>query len=205
MPRFDLIIVSDGKPDLLARVEAALRGGESGRIAIQLREPALGAGALYELAQRLRDLTRRFGAALLINDRVDVALAVDADGVHLPERGLTPEIARRVLGNSACIGASRHDRAGLERAARQGADYATLSPLHPVPGKGPALGHAEFASIAAGAPLAVYALGGVTRADLPALRNAGVRGVAVIREVLSSRDPEASTRELLSALAGDQA
>jgi thiamine-phosphate pyrophosphorylase len=205
VPGFDLMIVSDGKPDLLARVDAALRGSTPGRVAIQLREPMLGAGALYELAFALRELTRRHGAKLLVNDRIDVALAVEADGVHLPERGLSPTIARRLLGPAACVGASRHDRPGLERAAQEGAHYATLSPLHSVPGKGPALGHAAFERLSAGVPLAIYALGGVTSEDIPALRLAGVRGVAVVREVLSSGDPEARTRRLLSTLAGDQA
>lgn len=198
-PPFDLMLVSDGKPALTARIEAALRAGSQQRIAVQLRERSLPSAQLLVLARELRALTRAHEALLLVNDRVDVAIAVGADGVQLPETGLPPDLVRGLLGREAWIGASRHDAAGLASAARQGADFATLSPLHEVAGKGPALGFAGFSALLRAAPLPVYALGGVRRDDVRALRQAGARGVAVMREVLSADDPRASTQQLLSA------
>ena len=195
-----LMIVSDERPALLARLERALAQAEPGRVAVQLRERSLPSGELLALARSLRALTRATHTLLLINDRVDIALAVAADGVHLPERGLVPAVARALLGPEPIVGCSRHDRAGLAAAAREGADYATLSPVHAVPGKAPPLGLAGFAQAIAGLSLPVYALGGVGIGDVGALHGAGAQGVAVMREVLSAEEPGARVRALLAAL-----
>ncbi|MDB4972345.1 MAG: thiamine phosphate synthase [Myxococcaceae bacterium] len=202
---FELLIVTDGRTRLIERIERALSGVAPGRVAILLREPQLKTAELVALGRALRQVTDVPGALLLISDRVDVALAVDADGVQLPESGFTPEVARTLLGRHAIIGASRHDRVGLEAAAARGADYATLSPLHAVPGKGTPLGLSGFRAEAAGASLPVYALGGVRVEDVAALRAAGARGVAVMREVLAASDPNERTSQLLAALSASRA
>jgi thiamine-phosphate pyrophosphorylase len=199
-PAFDLLIITDGRAQLLERLASALDVAGAERIAVLVREPQLGAAELLALSRQARALTAARGARLLISDRLDVALAVNADGVQLPERGFDPESARALLGPGACIGVSRHGRPGLVQAAKQGADYATLSPIHPVEGKAPALGIAGFAAAIAGLSWPVYALGGVRSADLPSLRAAGARGVAVMREALSAGDPRRSTEALLAAL-----
>jgi thiamine-phosphate pyrophosphorylase len=152
------------------------------------------------LARALRIVTARHGALLFVNDRVDVALAADADGVHLPARGLPPSLARQLLGPGRSIGASCHDTAELARAAAEGADYALLAPVFDVPGKGPALGVEGFARLAAGVALPVYALGGITDAHVPALLQAGARGVSVIRYVLGAADPGRHVESLLAQL-----
>ncbi|MDB4990115.1 MAG: thiamine phosphate synthase [Myxococcaceae bacterium] len=199
--RFDLLVISDGRTRLIERVQRAVASAEPGRVAVLLREPQLRTAELVALARALRSVCDEAGALLLLSDRVDVALAVDADGVQLPESSFPPDLARTLLGRHAVIGASRHDRVGLEAAAARGADYATLSPVHQVDGKGEPLGLAGFAAQLAGASLPVYALGGVRHADIPELLAAGARGVAVMREVLSAEDPGASTSRLLAALA----
>lgn len=198
-PSFDLMIISDGGPDLPSRCAKALRGAAPGRVAVQLREPDRDPHARLALARALRALTREHGALLLINADVALARAVGADGVHLPERAIDPREARAQLGPHALVGASRHDAAGLARAAAAGADYATLSPVHAVAGKAPPLGVAGFARLCRQARLPVYALGGVTVDDVAALREGGAHGVAVIREVLAAPCPEARTRALLGA------
>jgi len=206
---FDLLIVSDGKPALLERVERALSGVQGDRVALLVREPQCRARELLALSSALRVLTHARGVRLLISDRLDIALAVQADGVQLPEAGFPPAVARRLLGADALIGVSRHSRAGLHEAAAEGADYATLSPLHAVEGKAPALEHEGFAAALLGPaprgapaapPLPVYALGGVRVADVQGVLASGARGVAVMREVLSAADPAARTRGLLAAL-----
>jgi thiamine-phosphate pyrophosphorylase len=200
-PPFDLLIVSDGKPGLYARIERALRAADGRRIALQLRERSLTDAALLELARSLRALTHAAGALLLINGRIDIALAAAADGIHLPESAVSPALARAQLGPDRWIGASRHDARGVAVAAAQGADYATLSPIHEVAGKAPPLGHEGFAQIARGTPLPLYALGGVRLDDVAPLCRGGARGIAVMREVLSAADPGARSRALLEALA----
>lgn len=198
---FDLLIVSDARPRLLARVEQALHEVQPGRVALLLREPQRTTRALLELADTMRALTRRHGARLLLSDRIDVALAVGADGVQLPEASFSPGVARTLLGPRALIGVSRHTREGLLSAAAAGADYATLSPVHPVDGKAPPLGLAGFSAAIAGVALPVFALGGVRHDDVAALRTGGAHGIAVMREVLASDRPAVSVARLLAALA----
>lgn len=200
-PVFDLLIITDGRTRLLERIERALLGATPGRVAILLREPQLKTAELFALGRALRQVTDAAGAMLLVSDRLDVALAIDADGVQLPESGFAPDVARALLGKHAILGASRHDRVGLEAAAARGADFATLSPLHAVEGKGKPLGLNGFAAEVVRAPLPVYALGGVTRGDVSALRAAGARGIAVMREVLAAPDPQLRTHDLLELLA----
>jgi thiamine-phosphate pyrophosphorylase len=199
---FDLLLITDPRAPLglVGSVRAALEGAPDGRLAVQLRAKALGAGELLACARELRAVTRAAGALLLINDRMDVAALSDADGVHLPEAGLPASAARRALGPSALIGASCHDARGLARAAEAGAPgYATLSPVFDVPGKAPALGVAGFRAILHEATLPVYALGGIRAEHLAPLRAAGARGVAVISAVFSSREPAQAVRALLTA------
>jgi thiamine-phosphate pyrophosphorylase len=199
---FALLVVTDARPALYERVECALSSAQPGRVALLVREPGLSTRALLELSRALRTLTEARGVQLLISDRLDVALAVRADGVQLPEVGFPPAVARRVLGPAPLIGVSRHSRQGLCDAADEGADYATLSPVHAVAGKAPPLGHAGFAAAIADVALPVFALGGVRVEDVPGLLGIGARGVAVMREVLAADDPAERTRSLLDALAG---
>ncbi|HJL17322.1 MAG TPA: thiamine phosphate synthase, partial [Sandaracinaceae bacterium LLY-WYZ-13_1] len=128
--RFALMLVTDpalGEP--VAKTEAALAAAPSGRVAVQARMKGAPARGLADLVRALAPICRAAGAPLFVNDRADVARACGADGVHLPERGLRVDEARAVLGPGAWIGRSCHDRAGLERAARGGASYATLAPI----------------------------------------------------------------------------
>ncbi len=201
MPSFDLIIITDEGADLVPRVTRALSAALPGRVAIQLRLRRRSTRETLSVARELRALTRTYASTLLINDRVDIALAVEADGVQLPETGMPIEVARRLLGSQRWIGVSRHDLKGLFEAARQGADFATLSPIHEVADKGLPLGIAGFARTIAAVRMPVYALGGVRAQDVAELRQSGARGVAVVREVMAAPDPGLSVSELLRLLA----
>jgi thiamine-phosphate pyrophosphorylase len=108
--------------------------------------------------------------------------------------------ARKLLGPQRWVGVSRHDLKGLFEAARELADYATLSPVHPAPGKAAPLGIDGFARAISAVRLPVYALGGVRAVDVDALQRAGARGIAVIREVLAAPEPGTALRQLFSAL-----
>jgi thiamine-phosphate pyrophosphorylase len=198
---FDLLIVTDGQPRLCERVDLALSRATPGRVALLMREPQLRTREQVALGRALRASADERGALLLVSDRVDVALAVDADGVQLPEHGFAPEVARSLLGAHALIGVSRHDEASLIEAAARGADYATLSPVRAVEGKAPPLGIDGFARAIARASVPVYALGGVRAEDVGPLLARGARGVAVMRAVLSADDPALAARRLLDALA----
>jgi thiamine-phosphate pyrophosphorylase len=191
-----LVLVTDrratGGRDLVRVVEAALDGGLP---AVQLREKDLPGRPLLALAEALRAATRRTGALLLVNDRVDVALAAGADGVHLGGGSLPADVARALVGPGAVIGVSTH----VPGEATGGADLAFFGPVWETRGKA-AVGPARLAAAVRASSIPVLAIGGVTTARIPAVREAGAAGAAVIRAILAAPDPAAATRELLAAL-----
>ena len=179
---------------LLETVEAALQGGVQ---AVQLREKDLSAAELLPLATELRVLTRRFAARLLINDRIDVALAVAADGVHLGGHSLPAAVARRLLGPQRLIGVSTHRPAEIAAAAAAGANFVTFGPVFATPAKlayGQPLGLEALRLACQNSPLPVFALGGIKPCHLADLRAAGVAGVAVISALIATPDPFSSAR-----------
>jgi len=186
-----------GGRDLVEVVAAALCGGIR---AVQLRERECSTRELVSLARVLRELTSRHGAALLVNDRVDVALACDADGVHLPGHSFAVVEARRLLGPRRLIGVSTHAPAEAAAAVRAGADFAVLGPIYDTPSKqqyGPPLGIDALAAAVAASTGPVLAIGGIDPDHIAAVRRHGAAGAAVIRAVLAAADPERSAAELL--------
>jgi len=188
-----------GRP-LLDVVDAALQGGVD---AVQLREKDLPGGALFALASRLRELTHRHGARLLINDRVDIALAVGADGVHLPVDSFRPKDARRLLGADALIGASTHSVEQARAAATDGADFVVFGPVFETPSKrafGTPLGLASLAQVTQAVAVPTLAIGGLTAGRVPSVRDRGAFGVAVIAAIMAADDPRAAAAALRDAL-----
>lgn len=186
-------------PDLAARADAALAGVPPGRVAVHLREKDLGGGELLALARALGAVCRVRGQLLLVNDRLDVALAAGADGVHLPSAGIPPEDARRLLGPAALVGVSCHSATDVARALSGGASYATFGPVYDTPSKrpfGPPVGLAALAA-ACRQDLPLVALGGIDAARVPEVLAAGAAGVAVIRAWLTGPDPSAAVTDLL--------
>ncbi len=188
-------------PDLAARADAAMAGVAPGRIAIHLREKDLGGGELLRLAVVLGAICRARRQVLLVNDRLDVALAAGADGVHLPSAGVPPADARRLLGPDAIIGVSCHSAGDVVRAREGGASYATFGPIHDTPSKRPFGAPLGLAALrdAARLGLPLVALGGITPERAPAAFAAGASGVAAIRAWLGGADPAGAVRGLLAA------
>ena len=205
VPRLYLVTdrhATAGRP-LVAVVRDALAGtaGARGAVAVQLREKDLGGRDLATLARELREVTRAAGAGLYINDRIDVALAVDADGVHLGGRSLGPADVARVAPGLA-VALSTHTRAEVEAAAQSpNVRFAVFGPIWDTPSKrpyGPPLG-LDALRDAATVGLPLVALGGVTAARVAACLAAGAAGVACIRAVSEAADPAAALRALLAA------
>jgi len=197
-----LVLVTDrhatGGRDL---VEVVARALDAGLPAVQLRDKDLSGRALLDLAERLRALTARTGALLLVNDRVDVAVAVGADGVHLGGGSMPVEVVRRMLPPRALIGVSTHAPAELAATA---ADFAVFGPVYATPSKavfGPPQGVAALREATAAARVPVLAIGGVTAERVKEIRGAGAAGVAVIRAILGADDAALATRGLLRMLA----
>jgi len=206
----DRRVVKNG--DLISACEAALTAAREaappGTVALQLREKDLPARALYELAIRLRAICARAGAPLIVNDRVDVAIAADADGVHLPFDSIGVSMARKLLGPDRLIGVSSHSPADVAGAAREGADFAVFGPVFdPLskPATGSAWGPGGLAAACGAGAIPVFALGGITpdRArELMAYTGPTARpaGVASIGAIFGADSPGAATAAMLSAL-----
>lgn len=184
--------------DLSARLDLALAGLPPGLVAVHLREKDLGGAALLELARRLLSVARRHRQALLVNDRLDVALASGADGVHLPSAGLPPGAVRTLLGPGAMVGLSCHSVTDVRRARDAGATFATFGPIWDTPSKRPYGDPVGLQALADGITLGLplVALGGVTPENARDARAAGAAGVAAIRAWLDGPDPAAAVRAL---------
>ena len=180
---------------LVPTVQRAL---EAGLPAVQLREKDLAARALLALAEELRELTAAYGALLFVNDRVDVAVAVGADGVHLGGDSMPVDDVRGLLPPAALVGVSTHDPDELRGCT---ADFAFFGPVFDTPAKrpfGPPQGLERLRAAVLAASIPVLAVGGIGVDTAAAARASGAHGIAVIRAILAAGDPGAATRALLA-------
>jgi thiamine-phosphate pyrophosphorylase len=187
--------------DLVAVVDECLAAG---LVAVQVREKDLGAADLAFLCRRLVAPTRESGAMLVVNDRVDVALAVGADAVQRTHTSLAVDDIRAIAGRRLRIGSSVHSLQDAVEAELKGADWVTFGPVYDTPSKrsyGPPQGLERLAVVARGLRIPVIAIGGITPARVKEVRAAGAHGVAVISAILAADAPADATRRFLDALA----
>ena len=171
--------------------------------AVQLRERDLPTRELLLLAQGIRLITSPRAVPLIINDRVDLMLALNLDGVHLRANSLPVSVARRLVGPDRLIGISTHSLAEVHAAERDGADYVVFGPIFDTPSKrqfGSPVGLEQLAEVRRLSAIPVFAIGGVTRVSVPDVLRAGAHGVAVIGSILAQDDIAAATREIAAAL-----
>ena len=202
MLNFRLYFVTDrtqtANRSLTDVVHAALDGGVR---AVQLREKDLEGCELYALAEQLRALTQRYQAHLLINDRLDVALAVEADGVHLGHNSFTVKDARRLLGAGKLIGVSTHSQ--QEITAARGADFIIFGPVYYTPSKaayGEPQGLDRLRAAVAHSTVPVFAIGGIKTERVADILETGAHGIAMISALSAATDPAQVARELLQQL-----
>ena len=177
-------------------VEAAIRGGAT---VVQYREKNLSTRDMIEEAAAIAGICRRLGALFIVNDRLDVALAVKADGLHVGQDDMPANVARSLLGPEAILGVSAGSAEEAIRAEADGADYIGASPIFSTPTKtdaGPALGIAGLAAITASTTLPVIAIGGINAGNARSMIAAGAAGLAVVSAIVSADDPEVSARDL---------
>ena len=198
-----LIVITDS---VLARprevadvVDAALRAGAP---AVQLREKTLPPRDLLSLATHLRAATRAAGALFFVNDRLDLALAVGADGVHLGPEDLPVAAARALAPPPFLIGYSADDPSEAQAAVASGADYVgcgTVFPTRTKAGPGPTTGLDGLAMIVRAVDAPVVAIGGITAARAPGIFRTGAAGCAVVSAVMAAPDPGRTVKEFLLA------
>jgi thiamine-phosphate pyrophosphorylase len=182
---------------------AALRGGVD---IVQLRMKHAGDEEILAAAPRYRRACAAHEALFIVNDRPDLAAAADADGVHLGQDDVTVEAARELLGTERLIGLSTHTPAQVDAAGHAGADYIGVGPVNETPTKPgrPAVGLALVEHAAKHAPVPFFAIGGISTANIVAVRDAGATRVAVVRALTEAADPEVVARKLRAALSAAQ-
>jgi thiamine-phosphate pyrophosphorylase len=191
--------IAGGRP-ILEIVRAAIAGGAT---VVQLREKEASTREMIELGRALLAITRAAGVPLIVNDRVDVALAIEADGVHVGQEDMPAALTRRLIGPHRILGVSAATVAEAEQAVRDGADYLGVGDVYGTPSKpdaGPPIGLEGLAAIARAVAIPVVAIGGITPENAAATIDAGAVGVAVISAIVGAPDPAAAARRLRQAV-----
>ena len=200
LPRFCLITNRMLCDNLLYVVEEALRGGVR---MIQLREKDLVSREWYHLAVEMRRLTRKYNALLIVNDRVDVALSVGADGIHVGKSSLPIPVIKKMISShkKMLIGYSSHSLSEVQEVAREGVDWVSFSPIYYTPSKeryGEPQGIDRLKEVIKAVDIPVYALGGISIDNIDDVMATGCYGVSLISEIISSKNPYETTLSLLS-------
>ncbi|RME06543.1 MAG: thiamine phosphate synthase [Deltaproteobacteria bacterium] len=188
-----------GDEEIPPFVAALVAGGA--RI-VQLRNKGPDSARFLAMARRLRPLTRRHGVRLVVNDRVDIAVLSEADGVHLGQRDLPIEAARRILGEGRLVGLSTHDEAEAREAERKGADYIGFGPIYPTRTKrdtAPVQGCERLSRIASLVSIPVVAIGGILPERVPEVLGAGAHAAAMISGLLTEGDVARHFRRMTEA------
>ncbi len=195
-----LYLVTSPEPNLIHIVEAALNGGLR---LVQYRDKNADNATRYDNATKLKFLCHQYGAMFIINDHIDLALAVNADGVHLGQQDYPIAVARRLLGPEKIVGRSTTNPAELQQAIAEKADYIGVGPVYATPTKpGKSASGAEYIAYAAAhAPMPWYAIGGVDATNLQDVIAAGAGRAAVVRAIMQAADPKAMTQQLVAQLA----
>jgi len=194
-----LYLCTRDRPDLAAFLAACITGGVD---IVQLREKNLEARPLLARAREARDVCRDHGVPFILNDRPDLALEAEADGVHVGQDDAPPALARRILGNDAIVGFSTHGPAELDAAAAERVDYLSAGPVVPTPTKpgrpGTGLEYVAYAAAHAARPW--FVTGGVTPQTVPKMVAAGASRFVVVRWLTEAADPQAAAVELRAAI-----
>ena len=198
-----LYLVTDStglaESEFLGRVESALKGGVT---LLQLREKETSTREYMSLAERVLALAHSYGIPLLIDDRLDVAMAVGADGVHLGQSDMPVSIARRIAGPDIIIGATAKTVPQAREAWEQGADYLGVGAIFPTTTKVKTVLTSvdTLRDICAAVPIPANAIGGLNAGNIDILRGVPVAGVCVVSAIMKSPDPEQAARGLLEAI-----
>ncbi|MCP5003789.1 MAG: thiamine phosphate synthase [Planctomycetes bacterium] len=199
MKSLEFVLITDRKAcksDMLDIIVPAIEGGVS---TVQLREKDLSTKDLYAVAEKLRKITEDRGVNLVINDRVDIALAVDADGVHLGWQSLSVGLVRRMVGGEKFIGFSAHSLHEAQKAAIDGVDYVSISPVYHTLSKCASikpLNVLEMRRIKEQISIPLVALGGINEFNVKEVLENGADGVAVISALFRSERPKQAARRM---------
>ena len=201
MKKFDssLYFITDStnytEEEFLFRVEQALMGGVT---LMQLREKDKTTREYIELAQKVHNITRKYNVPLIIDDRVDVALAIDAEGVHVGQSDMPVKIARKLMGENKIVGATTKTVEQAKEAFEQGADYLGVGAIYPTTTKVKTVltSTDTLNDICHAVPISVNAIGGLNKDNIDVLEGISVAGICVVSAIMKADDPKKATEEL---------
>ena len=196
---YSLYLVTDHRnkteEEFLNIIEEAIKGGTS---IVQLREKTASTKDFYQLALKVKEITTRYDVPLLINDRMDIALAVDSEGVHLGQDDMPADIARKIIGDDKILGVSASTVEEAIKAQIDGADYIGSGAVFPTATKDDAdsVSKEELKSIVDSIDIPVVAIGGITIENASELKDTGIAGFSVVSAIMSADDPKETSQEL---------
>ncbi|MDO5824557.1 thiamine phosphate synthase [Methanobrevibacter sp.] len=195
-----LYLVTDKSDDVdrfLNTIEEAIKGGVS---VVQIREKTAETLDFYNLALRVKEITAKYNIPLIINDRVDVALAIDAEGVHVGQSDMPCDITRKLIGKDKILGVSAATIGEAQKAQKDGADYIGTGALFPTATKddAPSITKQDLKEIAESIDIPVVAIGGITLDNASELTDTGIAGLSVVSAIMSAENPKESSQKLLN-------
>lgn len=195
-----LYLVTDNSKDekkFLKTIEDAIKGGVS---IVQLREKSADTLDFYNLASKVKNITEKYNIPLIINDRIDIALAIDADGVHVGQSDMPCDIARKLIGNNKIIGVSASTVDEAKKAQEDGADYIGSGAIFTTSTKddAPNINKYDLKKIVKSVDIPVVAIGGINLNNAHELADTGIAGLSVVSAIMSSNNPKESSKKLLN-------
>ena len=181
--------------EFLNIIEEAIKGGTT---VVQLREKTASTKEFYDLALRVKEITSRYGVPLLINDRIDIALAVDSEGVHIGQDDMPAVVAREIIGKEKILGVSASTVEEAKKAEKDSADYIGSGAVFPTATKDDAdsVSKEELKEIVDSIDIPVVAIGGITVENANTLKGSGIAGFSVVSAIMSAEDPKESSQKL---------
>ena len=195
-----LYLVTDKSDDVerfLKTIEESIQGGVS---VVQIREKTADTLDFYNLALKVKEITTKYNVPLIINDRVDVALAIDADGVHVGQSDMPCDVTRKLVGDDKIVGVSAATIEEAQKAERDGADYIGTGAVFPTATKddAPSITKKELKEVVDSINLPVVAFGGINLDNASELTDTGIAGLSVVSAIMSSDNPKESSKKLLN-------
>ena len=181
--------------EFLNIIEEAIKGGTT---IVQLREKTASTKEFYQLALKVKEITSKYDVSLLINDRIDIALAVDSDGVHIGQDDMPADIARKIIGKDKILGVSASTVAEAKKAEADGADYIGSGAVFPTATKDDAdsVSKLQLKEIVHSIDIPVVAIGGITLENADTLKDTGIAGFSVVSAIMSAKDPKEASQKL---------
>ena len=199
-----LYLVTDKSDDVekfLNTIEEAMKGGVT---VVQIREKTAETLDFYNLALKVKEITTKYNVPLIVNDRVDVALAIDADGVHVGQSDMPCDVTRRLIGEDKILGVSAATIDEAKKAQKDGADYIGSGAVFPTTTKddAPSITKKDLKEIVESIDIPVVAIGGINLENAGELTDTGIAGLSVITAIMSADNPKKASEELLEIFNG---